>query len=79
MNKTTQYQVYTALREEAGLTDYKVAKASGVSPAVLSQWKRGDYNLKLEKLQKLAKVFQVPVETFWSGSALNFIGERSDA
>ena len=48
-----------------GLADYKVAKQTGVSPTVLSQWKRGEYNLKLEKLQKLAKLFGIPVQVFY--------------
>lgn len=65
MNKTRAYEVYTYFRDEAGLTDYKVSKQTGVSPSVLSQWKRGEYNLKLEKLQKLAKLFGIPVQVFY--------------
>ena len=65
MNTTREYEVYTYFRDEAGLTDYKVAKQTGVSPTVLSQWKRGEYNLKLEKLQKLAKLFGIPVQVFY--------------
>lgn len=72
MNKTRAYEVYTYFRDEAGLTDYKVAKASGVSAAVLSQWKRGDYNLKLDKLQRLAKLFQIPVELFWNNTPYKY-------
>lgn len=72
MNKTRAYEVYTYFRDEAGLTDYKVAKASGVSAAVLSQWKRGDYNLKLDKLQRLAKLFQIPVELFWNNTPYRY-------
>jgi len=65
MNTTREYEVYTYFRDEAGLTDYKVAKATGLTTASLAQWKRGDYNLKLEKLQKLAKLFGIPVQVFY--------------
>lgn len=68
MNKSKAYTVYTILRDEAGLTDYKVSKSTGISTAVLAQWKRGDYNLKIEKLQKLASFFAVPVGSFYDGA-----------
>jgi len=72
MNKTRAYEVYTYFRDEAGLTDYKVSQQTGISPSVLSQWKRGEYNLKLEKLQRLAKLFQIPVELFWSNTPYRY-------
>ena len=72
MNTTREYEVYTYFRDEAGLTDYKVAKATGLTAASLSQWKRGDYSLKLEKLQKLAKLFQIPVELFWNNTPYKY-------
>lgn len=65
MNKTRPYQVYQYFRDQAGLTDYKVSQQSGISTAVLAQWKRGEYNLKLDKLQKLARVFSIPVQVFY--------------
>lgn len=72
MNKTRAYEVYTFFRDEAGLTDYKVSQQTGISPSVLSQWKRGEYNLKLEKLQRLAKLFQIPVELFWNNTPYRY-------
>lgn len=72
MNKTRAYEVYTYFRDEAGLTDYKVSQQTGVSPSVLSQWKRGEYNLKLEKLQRLARLFQIPVELFWNNTPYKY-------
>ena len=72
MNKTRAYEVYTYFRDEAGLTDYKVSQQTGVSPSVLSQWKRGKYNLKLEKLQRLARLFQIPVELFWNNTPYKY-------
>ena len=72
MNKTRAYEVYTYFRDEAGLTDYKVSQQTGISPSVLSQWKRGEYNLKLEKLQRLAKLFQIPVELFWNNTPYRY-------
>lgn len=72
MNKTRAYEVYTYFRDEAGLTDYKVAKATGMTTASLAQWKRGAYNLKLEKLQRLAKLFQIPVDLFWNNTPYRY-------
>ena len=55
------YQKYVALREKAGVTDYEVAKNTGVSTATLSNWKAGKYTPKINKLQKIANYFGVPV------------------
>ena len=58
------YEIYAELRDKKGITDYRVAKESGVSAADLSNWKRGKYNLKIDKLTKLANYFGVPITVF---------------
>ncbi len=55
------YQKYAALRDKAGVTDYEVAKNTGVSTATLTNWKYGRYTPKIDKLQKIADFFGVPV------------------
>lgn len=58
------YKKYAELRDKAGITDYKVAKQTGVSTSTLTNWKYGRYNPKFDKLMILAKYFDVPVEYF---------------
>lgn len=50
------YQKYAKLRDQAGLTDYKVAKLAGFSQATLTEWKQGKYKPKLDKIAKIAAV-----------------------
>ncbi len=58
------YQKYAILRDEKKLTDYKVAKDTGIPPATISDWKNGLYTPKVDKIMKLAKYFNVPIEYF---------------
>ena len=59
-----RHEIYVRLRDEAGETDYAVAKATGLSPVVFSNWKSGKSNPKLDKLKKIADHFGVSVEVF---------------
>lgn len=56
------YQKYADLRDEAKVTDYEVAKQTGVSTATLTNWKYGRYKPKADKLMALAEYFNVPLE-----------------
>lgn len=56
------YEKYAALRDERGLTDYEVAKQTGLTTATLSNWKAGRYNPKVDKLKVLADFFGVTIE-----------------
>ena len=58
------YQRYAELRNKRGVTDYEVAKNTGISTSTLTNWKYGRYNPKFDKLMALAKYFSVPVEYF---------------
>ena len=60
------YNKYATLRDKAGVTDYAVSKATGISTATLTNWKYGRYNPKLDKLNTLADYFGVSVEYFLS-------------
>ena len=61
------YQKYADLRDGAGVTDYEVAKRTGVSTATLSNWKYGRYIPKIDKLKKIADYFGVSIEYFLEG------------
>lgn len=66
-NKSYSYQKFKELCKERGVTPYQVSAGTNgeVSTTVLSQWKAGEYNLKLEKL--------VPIANFFGCSVLDFV------
>lgn len=66
VNTSFAYKQFENLCGERKVTPYQVSVGTDgkVSTAVLSQWKNGEYNLKLEKLTLLANYFGVPVTTF---------------
>ena len=61
------YEIYERLRNEKGLTNAEVSRATGVSTATLSQWKTGRYTPKMDKLEKIASCLNVPVEYLVTG------------
>lgn len=58
------YEKYVKLRDEKGISDYRVAKDTGIPCSTLSEWKSGRSKPKFDKLLILAKYFSVPVEYF---------------
>lgn len=58
------YETYEKLRNEKGLTDYRVSIETHIPRSTFSEWKSGRSKPKVEKLLKLATFFNVPIETF---------------
>ena len=58
------YKKYEELLQKTGETSYQVSKATGIGENTLSYWKSGRSKPKVDKLQKLASHFGVPVEYF---------------
>lgn len=58
------YEKYARLRDEKGVTDYEVAKGTGVTTATLSNWKYGRYAPKVDKLKIIDDYFGVPITYF---------------
>ena len=58
------YSVYERLRNDRSVKDADVSKATGIPQATLSEWKRGDYTPKVDKIMLIAQYFGVPLETF---------------
>ena len=58
------YKKYDCLRRKKGVTDYEVAKDTGVQTSTLSNWKAGRYAPKVDKIKKIADYFGVPIEYF---------------
>lgn len=61
------YEIYCKLRDAAGLTDYKVSKATGIGRSTFTDWKKGESKPKREKLEKIADFFGVSVEYLITG------------
>jgi transcriptional regulator with XRE-family HTH domain len=51
-----------ALRKSNGLTQKQLAQKSGIAEITIRQYEKGDYEPKMEQLQKLAKGLSIPME-----------------
>lgn len=58
------YEKFEGLLKEYGIRAYQVGKGANVSTSTLSEWKRGGYTPKLDKIAAIAKYFSVPIEYF---------------
>lgn len=58
------YRLYAKLRDERGMTDYEVSKETGIAAPTLSAWKSQEYMPKADKISKIAKLFNEPIENF---------------
>ena len=56
------YETFEKLLEENKLTTYQVCKKTGIPRSTISDWKAGRYTPKVDKMQKLADYFNVPLE-----------------
>lgn len=59
------YEKFEKLMNERGVKPADVAKATGIKPPTFTAWKNGKYNLKADKIQKIADYFGVPVGYFY--------------
>lgn len=56
------YKKYVELRNERNFTDYKVSKETGIAKSTFTDWKNGRSKPKVEKLKKIADLFNVTVD-----------------
>lgn len=61
------YEKFQALLLQKDVKPYAVSKATGIGASTFSDWKTGRSIPKLDKLQKIADYFGVPVEYFTDG------------
>jgi transcriptional regulator with XRE-family HTH domain len=61
------YETFEVLCKQKGVKPADVSKATGVATATLTNWKKGTYKPKYEKLQKIADYFGVSVEYLSTG------------
>lgn len=58
------YKKFEELLVKNNETAYQVAKATGIATATLTEWKKGTYTPKIDKLCLIAKHFGVAVDFF---------------
>lgn len=71
------YEYFQRLLDKYGVTAYKVAKETGISTATLTNWKRGRYTPKPDKLQKIADYFGVPLSYLLTGKMEEEVKDKS--
>lgn len=59
------YNRFAELLAKNNVNAYKVAKETGISTATLTEWKKGTYTPKADKLILIAKYFNVPLDFFY--------------
>lgn len=64
VNKLFSYEKFERLCNERHVTAYQVSNASSVATSTISMWKQGKYVPKIDKIQKIANFFDVPVTYF---------------
>lgn len=72
------YETFEMLCKENGVSAYKVGKETGISTSTLSNWKKGTYTPKQDKMQKIADYFNVPLEYLLTGTMPVAIEESSE-
>lgn len=55
------YEYFRQIIDSRGITTYMVSKATGISQSTFSDWKRGRYQPKLNKLIKIADYLGVSI------------------
>ncbi|MGO5051462.1 helix-turn-helix domain-containing protein [Lachnospiraceae bacterium LCP25S3_G4] len=58
------YEKFKFLLEKNNVTAYRVAQETGVSTSTLTQWKKGTYEPKMDKIKAISDYFKVPIEYF---------------
>lgn len=67
------YEKFQELLDKYGQTAAQVSKETGVATSTLSEWKKGKYTPKLDKLQKIAEFFNVPIDYFSDSETKKYV------
>lgn len=61
------YEIYVKIRDSKGLKDSDVVRATGIPKSTFSEWKKGTYQPKEAKRQKIADYFGVTLHYLDTG------------
>lgn len=56
------YERYELLKNELGVSDYRLSADTGISTSTLTSWKNGAYTPKTDKLIIIANYFDVSLD-----------------
>lgn len=70
------YEIVEKLMKEKGVRASDVAKATGIPSSVFTDWKKGRYVPKADKLYALAQYFKVPMEVFFNDDSYYEVLEK---
>lgn len=62
------YERFELLLKQHGLTAYRVAKETGITTVTLTNWKKGKYTPKRDKMEILANFFGVSVDFLYGNT-----------
>lgn len=71
------YENFEKLCKDNSVNPSKVSKATGISTATLTSWKKGVYTPKQDKLQLIADYFNVSVDYLMTGKENEFTIKRA--
>ena len=66
------YETFEKLVKQRGVTVADVCKATGISSSTMTDWKKGRYAPKADKLQKIADYFEVSLEFLMTGQQTQY-------
>lgn len=61
------YETYATIRDEKGLKDSDVCRMTGIKSPTITDWKKGRYTPKMDKLQKIADALGVSLDRIITG------------
>ena len=73
------YDIYANLRDQRGLTDYQVSKATGLGRSTFTDMKKGKHAPSISTIKKLADYFGVSVEYMMSGKDTEKVSESGSS
>ena len=73
------YEKFEKLLNERGVKAADVARETGIKPPAFTAWKKGEYELKADKIQKIAEFFNVPLSYFYEDPEQYYNNEETAA
>ncbi len=70
------YSVFESLLKQHHYTAKKVSDATGIATSTFTDWKKGRYRPKIDKLQKIADFLGVPVSVFYESEEAESVKAR---
>lgn len=73
------YEKFEKLLNERGIKTADVVRGTGIQAPAFVAWKKGLYELKADKIQKIAEFFDVPISYFYEDSEQYYNNEETAA